>query len=100
MVDTSSNDLKVIDISDPPSAAITLQRRFPSDATAVAARGNIAFVGLANGEIRMIDMFSGLEFGRYDVLPAAVQDLAVRDDRVYALVAGELHTIDVNGGQL
>ena len=92
--------LAIVDITDPPAAEITYQRKFNANATAVAARGNQAFVGLANGEIVMVDMFSGFEIGRYRSLPAGVGDLVARGNFLYALVSGALHTFTVNDGDL
>jgi hypothetical protein len=87
--------IAAIDISDPPAAAIVFQRKFSAAATAVTARGNRTFVGLADGDIALIDLFSSLELGRYTSLPRSIGDLAARDDYLYALVSGTLYTFRV-----
>ncbi len=90
--------LAVIDFSDPPAARITRQVNLIGDARAVAASGNVAYVGLSSGEVVALDMLTGLELARVS-LAGAIQDVAVGGDYLYALTVGTLHAISLDSFQ-
>ena len=93
-----SEGLAIIDTADAPASRIIHQLRFGSPATCVTARGHYAFVGLADGRIIMVDMFSGTELGRYNPGWGLIEDLAERRGLLYALAGGSLLTLRFNDG--
>ncbi|MBK1833195.1 Ig-like domain-containing protein [Roseibacillus ishigakijimensis] len=92
--------LAVIDISDPPASRVLHQLKFNSPVNAVTARGNVAFAGLNNGTIVMVDMVTGLEIARNTQVRSRIQDLGQRGGYLYALVTGRLYTFETFGDQL
>ncbi|MFM1942078.1 MAG: hypothetical protein RI897_1060 [Verrucomicrobiota bacterium] len=92
--------LVVIDMSDPPASSIARQVLFGSAARCVAAADDFAFVGLANGQIAVVDMPSGTELSRFVVEAKPLQELVLAGDYLYALVEGSLHVLSFSGGVL
>jgi len=92
--------LVVIDLTDPPASSIAQQVLFGSDARCVAAAENFAFVGLANGQIAVVDMPSGTQLSRLVLANRPLQDLFLSGDYLYALVEGSLYTLSFVAGEL
>lgn len=92
--------LAVIDISDPPAARIVRQVRFSRPSTCVIARGNIAYVGLDNGDIVVVDMITGSELTRYTAINSKIHDLGIREEHLYVLTQGTLYTLGIMGEEL
>lgn len=92
--------LAVVDVSDPPSSRILHQLRFGSPVNAVTSRGNMAFAGLENGIIVMVDMITGVEVGRTTAGIGRIQDLGQRRGFLYALAQSRLHTYEILDGEL
>ncbi len=95
----SGAGLSVIDISQLSSAHISQQVSLGSTAQAVATDGGIAYVGLASGEVVSVDMVSGAVLNRLKV-NGAIQDVAVGQETLYALVQGTLYVIDIHDGDM
>ena len=91
--------LAVVDISDPPAAKIVQQLSFGATAQAVLAVGNIAYVGLASGYLVSVDLLSGTVLDRV-VLNAAVDDIGVSGDVLYALTDSAMSSLPLLGGAL
>lgn len=69
--------LAVIDVTDPPAAHILHQVDLGSTSRSVLTAANIAFVGLASGQVVSVDMISGALLDQVSVANAAIQDLAI-----------------------
>ncbi len=82
--------LAIVDITDPPAARITRQISFDSLANSVAVAGPIAYVGLASGQVMVIDLVSGGVLEQV-TLPQPVGDVAVAGDNLYVLARAGLH---------
>lgn len=98
-VAASGAGLVVIDISNLSSAHITQQVALGGTAQAVTTDGGIAYVGLTTGEIVAVDMQTGTVINRIR-LNAAIQDLAIGNETLYALVIGTLYVIDPQDGAM
>src|SRR6185503_2337732 len=81
--------LAIVDISDPPNARIIHQIALPSDPRAVVAAGTAAYVGLASGQLLLIDLPSG-SILTTKKLPNPVEDLALAGDELYVLTSTSL----------
>ncbi len=92
--------LAIIDVSDPPAARIVHQLNLGSAVRAVAAAGGIAYAGLASGQIVSVDMASGTTLERVTLSAAAVQDLLVGGDVLYALAVGTFYALPLNSEAL
>lgn len=82
--------LGMIALTDPDTAAISRQIAFEADAISVAAAAGLAFVGLKNGTIVVVEMATGLELARL-TLASSVEDLVLGGNFLYA------HEADLNG---
>ncbi|MCG8407758.1 MAG: Ig-like domain-containing protein [Phycisphaerales bacterium] len=94
--------LAIIDVEDPPAAAIVHQIPqlvLGGAANAVAAAGDIVYVGTTAGMVASIDLRTGTVLQRLP-LPSSIQDLALEADTLYALTVGRLYAIDVRNGAL
>lgn len=87
--------LAVVDITDPPAAALRHQVTLGASAQAVTAAGPIAYVGLSNGDLVMVDLSTGIVLDRL-ALRAAIQDVALAGDYLYALVVGRLYVLPLD----
>lgn len=87
--------LAVIDITDPPAASIRHQVNLGASAQTVTAAGPIAYVGLSNGDLLLVDLATGTVLDRL-ALRAAIQDLALAGDYLYALVVGRLYVLPLD----
>ncbi len=96
----SGAGLAVIDIADPPAARIIQQVSLGASAMCVASAGEIAYVGLASGQIVTVDLATGALLGTLSLGGAAVQDLALAGDNLYALVEGRLYVLAYLKGEL
>ncbi|MCL4177578.1 MAG: Ig-like domain-containing protein [Verrucomicrobia bacterium] len=86
--------LAVIDFSDPGTARIIHQVPLPT-VQSVAAGAGLAYVGLRSGQLAVVDLASGTVLRRL-ALGAAVQDLALEGDFLYALTGDRLHVISLS----
>lgn len=82
----------IIDTEDPPAAEIEFSLLFqdsfgnPLSANAVVVNGSVAFVGLSNGTIVAVDMFSGFEISRLTgFVNENIIDLGIANNHLYAL---------------
>ena len=91
--------LQVIDISDPPAAQVVHELTLDAETRAVTTAGELAYVGLVNGKIHCIDMLTGIILASTN-LPAAVEDLQVSGDCLYAQTVGDVYALSLAGGQL
>ncbi|MGE4182282.1 MAG: Ig-like domain-containing protein, partial [Limisphaerales bacterium] len=91
--------LSVVDISDPPAAFIRSQIVLGGSATAVVAAGPIAYVGLDQGDLAMVDLVAGVVLDRLR-LDGPVQDLAISGDSLYALIVGRLYVLSLDDAGL
>ncbi len=91
--------LAIIDITDPPAARIRSQISLPGNAVAVATAGGIAYVGLDTGIIVSVDLNSGSVIQDVRGL-AAVHDLAIAGDFLFAITANDLRAYDISKGGL
>ena len=91
--------LAVVDVSDPPAARILHQVDLGGSARAVTVAGNIAFVGLDNGQLVSVDMASGTILERVAV-GGAIQDVTINGDTLYALTVGNLYALPLFNGPL
>jgi hypothetical protein len=94
--------LTIIDIGDPAAARITLTVRMAAPAETVSTLGNFAFVGLANGNVAAVDMFTGevSDLAKNLAAYGSVQDLGVIDSYLYVLQVGRLSVFEVIDGEL
>ncbi|MGE3309368.1 MAG: hypothetical protein AB7O66_05300 [Limisphaerales bacterium] len=91
--------LAVIDVSDPPAASVSRQVPLGSPALSVATAGFLAFVGLENGEIAVVDMNTGdILVRRW--LGAPVVDVTFGKDLIYALAGSAVNTLALTGPDL
>ncbi len=89
--------LSIVDITDPPAAKILRQINLGVEVQSVAAAGGLVFVGLKSTQISVVDMLSGAELARINV-PAAVEDLSLAGDYLYAITADRLLVINIADG--
>jgi hypothetical protein len=94
-----SAGLAVIDIRDPLTARILHQVNLGGAARSVTVVGNLALVGLLNNLIIVVDLPSGTVLSRYPV-PAAVDDLGISGDFVYAVSGSQLRSYRFEDGEL
>lgn len=96
--DTSG--LLVLDISQPDAAFIKQQVFLGAAARAVAAGGGLAYVGLTSGEIAAVEMSTGTVLDRLSLGGGAIEDVALKGNRLYALTVGTLYVLSVEDGSL
>lgn len=93
--------LAVIDITDPNKAAIQFQigvNQFRGgDVIAVAAVGDLAFIGTAGGVLAMVEMSSQLILYRAE-LGTVIYDLALEGDNLFVLRGNELRAYSYGRG--
>lgn len=92
--------LAVVDITVPSGPVLARQVRLGSTARAVAVTGDLAFVGLDNGTIAVVDLLNGGVQQRLTLGSAGIQDLRITGNTLYALTAGRLHLLALDGGDL
>lgn len=95
----STSGLAIVDVLDPPAAAVLHRISFGAEVRCVATDGAVAFAGLANGTIAMVDMPSGLVLETRSVTTAAIQDLVVGREVLYLAVSGLLYAVSLEGGE-
>lgn len=97
-----SAGLAVIDISDPAGARIKLTVPLPADAVCVSTLGNFSFVGLSNGMVVSVDMFTGELLEQKTNLTGfgKVQDVGVIEHYLYVLQVGRLSVYEILDGEL
>jgi len=87
-----TSGIAFINIQDPQEAWIERQVGLGSAARAVVIAGELAFVGLGDGRITVVDVLSGAKLGEV-WLPKPVQDLGVEGDTLFALTQGTLYSL-------
>ncbi len=92
--------LAIINISDPPASQIVHQLNLGSGVLAVTAAGPIAYAGLEDGSLVMVDIATGTVLDRLALNGGTVQDVTVAGDTLYALVVGRLHALPLDQGGL
>lgn len=95
-----ASGLAVIGLSDPPTASIIRQIPFLSNVFCVAADGQIAYVGLTNGTVVMVDMGSGLEIDRISLTNGRIEDLRLYGGNLFAVREGTLYVLSFINGAL
>jgi hypothetical protein len=91
--------LAIIDLRDPTNPRIRAQVPLSSYAESVAAAGGIAYVGLRNGQLVVVDLATAAEIQRLN-LGAEVFDVAVAGDFVWAIAGNELRAFSSADGLL
>jgi hypothetical protein len=81
--------LAIIDIADPPAARITHQVGLAGAVQAVAAGADIAFAGLATGQLAAVEMQSGNVLETVNT-GGPVHDVRLEGDTLYVLTASEV----------
>ncbi|MCI0540529.1 MAG: hypothetical protein L0Z50_35460, partial [Verrucomicrobiales bacterium] len=74
----------IIDLSNPAEASIHLQIPFETVPRTVAVADGVAYVGLKNGDLQVVEMASGDILAKV-ALGAPVADLAVAGDQLYII---------------
>lgn len=92
--------LAIINFADPPASQIVYQLNLGSSVLAATVAGPIAYAGLANGNLVMIDIATGAVLDRLALNGGAVQDVTVGGDTLYALVVGKLYALSLDEGGL
>ena len=102
---TGTEGLQIVDLTIPSSAAVVqtiLPDEFPidpilgfGDPTCVAAAAGVAYVGLTNGIVAAVDLFSGAVFGQID-LGEPIADLAIESEILCAVSGDTLTTISLD----
>jgi hypothetical protein len=78
--------LAIIDASDPPAAQVIHQVPLETTATAVVARGGLAYVGLSPAEVLVVDLASGTLVTRNPISSdESVVDMALEGEWLYVL---------------
>ncbi len=91
--------LAIIDLSDPPSAFIRSQIALGSYAQAVASDGELAFVGLRNGQLVMVDLRTATVLERLR-LEGPAFDVVISGDHVWAVGGNTLYSLFPGRGEL
>lgn len=89
--------LGIIDVADPPAATIVHQlgtSRLGGVVQAVATGGRVAYVGTTTGRVSVVDLSDGIVLDRLE-LGAAIDDVVLERDTLYALSSNTLHAIPV-----
>ncbi len=100
VVADSTAGLAIINIADPPASQIVHQLNLGSSVLAVTVAGPIAYAGLLDGNLVMIDIATGAVLDRLALKSGAVQDVTVGGDTLYALVVGKLYALSLDEGGL
>ncbi len=88
--------LVLLDLTEPASPVLVAQRPLGGEARAVAVDAGLAFVGLHNGQIVAVDLFTGLELSRLSLPQTpAIDDLAAQGGYLWVWAAGRLHVVGV-----
>ena len=93
-----SAGLAIIDISDPPNAAIRLQLNL-GDTRSVTAVGSVAYVGLRNGLLIAVELNSGAEQQRF-VLGGPVYDAFAAGDHLFVIAGARLYAFRLVAGAI
>lgn len=95
-----SAGLAIIDIEDPPAATVIHQipqTVLGGTAQAVVTSAGLAYVGLGNGKLAVVEMGTGTVLDRKQVM-GSVQDLALSGDELYLLTDTRLHIYEAAFG--
>ena len=92
--------LAVIALSDPERAKVTGKYNFGSNSESVAMVGTVAYVGLANGQIAVVDLEAQIEVERIFVSTNSVSDVSLSGTVLYAVTTGKLHAIPLASDRL
>lgn len=95
-----SSGLTVIDVSDPPAAFISHQIELGSAAHSITVAGLLAVVGLANGDILTVDLETSEILHRNSEVSEFIYDLSFAKETLLALTDGELHSFELQFGEL
>ncbi len=90
----------VVDLRDPPTAQIAHRLLLGSDPISVDTDGQIAFVGLKNGEVVAIDMVSGVEIDRLKVTAGQADDLQIFGEHIFVVEQGSLYSLSFEFSEL
>ena len=91
--------LAIIDIRDPAAARLIHQRNLGGVAQAVTTAGDLGFVGLASGELIMVDLATGTPLESVPV-GGAIHDLGLEGDVLFVLLESQLRTYRFSEGTL
>ncbi|MGB2771858.1 MAG: Ig-like domain-containing protein, partial [Anaerolineae bacterium] len=95
-----SGGLAVIDFSDPPAAFISHQVNLGGSVHAVASAGSLAYAGLTNGNVVVVDMQSGTVLQTISAGAAAIEDLSTEKENLFVLLDSQLRAYSVAQGIL
>ncbi|MGB2772595.1 MAG: lamin tail domain-containing protein, partial [Anaerolineae bacterium] len=95
-----SAGLTILDVSNPTAATILHQVSLGSAVNAVAAGGDIAYAGLANGHVAAVDMATGAVLNQSTLTTAGINDLSLSGDYLYALVNDRVFALLLDQGAM
>lgn len=93
----------VVDVSDPPAARISLTvapAMLGGNAECVAVAARVAYVGLSTGLLVTVDMSTGNLIDRVPVSSAALRDVCLGGDAVYATDGTTLFALTIYPGDV
>ncbi|MGB4801126.1 MAG: Ig-like domain-containing protein, partial [Anaerolineae bacterium] len=88
------------DFSDPPAAFISHQVNLGGSVHAVASAGSLAYAGLTNGNVVVVDMQSGTVLQTISAGAAAIEDLSTEKENLFVLLDSQLRAYSVAQGIL
>lgn len=91
--------LSVVDFSDPQNVKQLYTRKLDDAVLSVATALDLGFVGMAGGDVVMMDLTSGSIIHRLTI-GRRVEDLAVEKNRLFAFAGGRLHVIGFGDAEL
>ena len=91
--------LTILDVSNPAGAQVVRQVQFGDNVISVTTAGPIAFVGLQQRGIAIVDMASGVILDQKSTGSPA-HDLGLGGDYLFAALASELRSYRVTAGEL
>ncbi len=90
----------VLDLLAPGGPALVNQVRLGPPVRCVAVAANMGLAGTDAGEVIAFELVSGLQLDRLRLGNAAVQDLVLAGDLLYALTQDRLHVLALENGSL
>jgi hypothetical protein len=97
VVADDAGGIVILDLSNPAQPVAVGTLATPAGARAATVSGGVAYVGLANGTIVAVDLFTATEVARL-AFPESlkIEDLAVQDELLYVWAAGRLHVLSIS----
>jgi hypothetical protein len=92
--------LAIVSLSDPVNPTLSRQVPVGGDANCVTTDGQVAYVGLDNGRIVVVELSTGSILQTFNTGVTNLEDIALGREKLYALTVGTLITLNVNGTTL